>query len=103
MIYFFSYGDDKYKNSKDRIRNEARSFIFDKVDIYGREDIPFEFIEKTKPYIDMPRGGGYWLRKPFFLKKTFDMMNDGDICVYADAGCTINPNGLDRFKNTYQP
>jgi hypothetical protein len=98
MIYFFSYGDDKYKNSKDRIRNEAQNFIFDKVDIYGREDIPLEFIEKTKPYIDIPRGGGYWLWKPFFLKKTFEMMSDGDVCVYADAGCTINPHGKNRFE-----
>lgn len=98
MIYFFSYGDDKYKNSKQRIKKEAINFGFDRVDIYGREDITQDFIDKTQPYINHPRGGGYWLWKPFFLKKTFDMMNHGDYCVYADAGCTINSFGRERFK-----
>lgn len=99
MIYFFSYGDDKYKNSKHRIRQEAINFGFDRVDVYGREDISPEFIEKTQPYINMPRGGGYWLWKPYFLKKTFEMMKEGDYCVYADAGCTVNPNGKIRFND----
>jgi hypothetical protein len=96
--YFFSYGDDKYKLSKERINFEAKQFGFDKVNVYGPEDLEQDFISKTHPFISHPRGGGYWLWKPYFLKKTFDMMNDGDICVYADAGCTINPNGLDRFE-----
>jgi hypothetical protein len=97
MIYFFTYGDEKYSNSKIRISNESKLFGFDDIAIYGKEDIPIEFIEKTMPYINHHRGGGYWLWKPFFLKKTFDKMNFGDYCVYADAGCTINPNGKERF------
>ena len=46
----------------------------------------------------MPRGSGYWLWKPLLLKKTFDMMQEGDYCVYADAGCTVNPNGKERLN-----
>ena len=103
MIYFFSYGDDNYRNSKIRIEQEAKnSRMFDHIKIYGREHIDIEFLSKTKPYIDMPRGGGYWLWKPFLIKKTFDMMNEGDYCVYADAGCTINPNGKDRLHYYFQ-
>lgn len=98
MIYFFTYGDSNYENSKKRIQQEAIRMDFDDVKIYGREDISQEFLEKTKPYIDMRRGGGYWLWKPYFLKKTFDMMNEGDYCIYADAGCHLNPNGLQRLK-----
>jgi len=99
MVYFFTYGDDRYINSKNRIKNEALTCgYFDVVDIYGREDLSEDFIEKTKPYIDHPRGGGYWIWKTHLLKKTFDKMNDGDYCVYVDAGCTINPMGVDRFK-----
>lgn len=98
MIYFFTYGDDNYKNSKLRIEHEAKMFGFDSIKIYGRQDIDEEFLNKTKPYINMPRGGGYWLWKSFFLKKTFEEMNYGDICVYADAGCSINPYGSERFN-----
>ena len=33
----------------------------------------------------------------YFVKKTFDKMNDGDILVYADAGCSIIKN-LESYK-----
>jgi hypothetical protein len=46
----------------------------------------------------MNRGGGFWLWKSFFLKKTFENMQENDFCVYADAGCSINPYGLNRFE-----
>ena len=97
-IHFFTYGDDKYKNSKIRIKQEAEvSSFFNHINIYGREDISEEFLSLTRPYIDMSRGNGFWIWKAFFLKKTFEKMNDNDYCVYADAGCTINPNGSKRL------
>ncbi len=99
MKYFLSFGDDKYKNSKIRIEQEARnSGFFDYINIYGPEHLSEEFKEKTKPYINAQRGAGLWLFKPFIIKKTFEHMNYGDYCVYADAGCLINPNGIDRFE-----
>ena len=97
--YFFSYGDDKYRNSKIRIEQEANnSKLFDHINIYGREHLDDEFMQKTRPYVDIPRGGGFWTWKSLFLKKTFDVMKEGDYCVYADAGCTINPHGIERFN-----
>lgn len=98
MIYFFSYGDSKYVQSKQRIRQEAISMGFDEVNVYGPENLPKEFIEKTAPHLLAPRGAGYWLWKSHFLKSTFDRMNDGDYCIYADAGCHININGKQRLQ-----
>lgn len=98
MIYFFSYGDSKYVKSKQRIRQEAITMGFDEVNVYGPENLPKEFIEKTTPHLLQPRGGGYWLWKSHFLKTTFDRMNDGDYCIYADAGCHININGKPRLE-----
>lgn len=100
MIYFFSYGDHNYTTSKERIKNEAINCgYFDKVDIYGREDLTEDFLKKTEPYINAQKGGGYWLWKPFLLKKTFEKMNYGDYCLYADSGCTINPFGKETLMN----
>jgi hypothetical protein len=99
MTYFLTFGDDKYTNSKKRIYHEAiNSNLFDYIAIYGPNDLSKEFIEKTSPYIHENRGCGFWLWKSFLLKKTFDNMNEGDFCVYADAGCTINPYGGERFE-----
>ena len=44
------------------------------------------------------RGYGFWLWKPYIIKTFLDKLREGDILVYADAGCTINPNGLPRFN-----
>jgi hypothetical protein len=97
--YFVSYGDDNYKLSKVRIEKEAIEFnYFDQVGIYGPEHLSKDFLDKTTPYIQNARGGGYWLWKPFVLKKTFDEMAFGDLCVYADAGCTFKPQHRDKFE-----
>ena len=99
MIYYFTYGDDKYRNSKYRLHQEAvNSKLFDNITIFGREDISAEFHMKTQPYISMSRGGGFWLWKPFFLKQMMDKAQEGDYIVYTDAGCAINHDGSVRFN-----
>ena len=40
-----------------------------------------EFINKNR------RGFGYWLWKPYLIKKNMDAMEDGDILLYSDSGC----------------
>ena len=98
MIHFFSYGNDSYRNSKQRIQQEAYNMGFDKVYIYGPENLPPDFIEKTKPHIFHPRGAGYWLWKSYFLKQLMDSAQDNDIIIYADAGCHLNVHGKPRFE-----
>jgi hypothetical protein len=64
-----------------------------------KSDTPFwskhgRFIESN------PRGYGYWLWKPYLIKKTLDSMNVNEILIYVDAGCTINfnPSSLKRLE-----
>lgn len=91
--YFISYGDSNYSQSKKRIEQEAKAFGFDEVIIYGPQDLSDEFIRQTSPYINAARGAGLWLWKSYILKKTFELMDEGDILVYTDAGCSVNPHG----------
>jgi hypothetical protein len=98
MIHFFSYGNDSYRNSKQRIQQEAYNMGFDKVYIYGPENLPQEFLDKTKPHIFHPRGAGYWLWKSYFLKQIMDSAEDNDIIIYADAGCHLNVYGKPRLE-----
>ena len=112
-LHFISYGDDKYKNSKIRIKNEVKSLdIFNKINIYEPHDIDILFNTKYKKYKEcynilktQKRGGGYWLWKPIIIYEELLLMNDNDILIYADAGCKIY-NKIDniidnlKFKNT---
>ena len=99
MIHFITYGNHNYTNAKKRICDEARSVgWFDTITSYGPEDLDLEFQNKFKDILVRPRGGGYWIWKPYIIKKHLEKIKDNDILIYMDAGCTINPSGIDRFN-----
>jgi len=87
-VYFISYGDERFKKSLNRIVKEAkRTGKFNKVKKYRPKDLPI-FI-KASPAFAFDRGGGYWLWKPYIIYRTLKEAKEGDIVVYADAGCSV--------------
>ena len=44
------------------------------------------------------RGFGYWSWKPWAIHHVLQEMEEGDRLLYLDAGCHINANGTDRFR-----
>jgi len=102
-VYFASFGGPttNYHNALRRICDEAEKFsiftrIFGYTDTCLKNDTDFwsihgDFISTNK------RGYGYWLWKPYLLKKLLETINDGDVIVYADAGCTMNVHGKSRL------
>lgn len=85
--FFITYGDQNYQESLLRIKKEAEALeIFDEVRLYNDEALPEPFKDYTTQY---KRGGGYWLWKPWIIHDTLSRANEGDIIVYADAGCTL--------------
>ena len=98
ITHFITYGDAKYTQSKQRIIREAHQFNeFDVIKAYGPNDLPDNFKQKYSRYLQMPRGGGYWLWRPILLYEHFKTMNYGDFLVYLDAGSHINVTGKDRY------
>jgi len=70
---------------------------FDAVIKYKFEHIDSEFYYKNKHILDKDRGAGYWLWKPYFIKKTMvEKMNDDDILYYCDAGHYFY-NSIDHY------
>ena len=47
------------------------------------------FYEKNKNILERQRGGGYWLWKPYIIKKTLELAKEGDYVFYVDSGNTI--------------
>lgn len=99
MIHFITYGDNKYANTKKRLCDDANSVgWFDTITPYGPDDLDLDFQNKFKDILSRPRGGGYWIWKPYIINKHLEKMKEDDILIYLDAGCSINPSGIDRFK-----
>ena len=90
-----------HKNVK-RICDEAKNIdFFDEIVPFTEKDLQgdVEFWNKHGNFIENnKRGYGYWLWKPFLIKKELDKLNENDILIYCDCGCEINSNGKPRLR-----
>lgn len=90
-----------YHYAVDRICNEAiNTNWFNEINGYKDSDLKSdtEFWNKHGQFIESNnRGYGYWIWKSYLIQKSLEKLNDGDILVYADAGCQINKQGEQRF------
>ena len=98
-IHFITYGNYLYENSKARLLSEAKNFDeFNIIKGYGPGDLSDNFKKEYADILNMPRGGGYWIWRFEIIKNFIEIMNDGDILLYADAGSTLNNNGKIKFN-----
>jgi len=97
-IHFITYGNARFAKSKARLVSEAHGFgEFASIMAYGPEHLTPKFLETYKSIMDQPRGGGYWIWRPVILQHALSMINENDLLVYLDAGCSLNPRGKPRF------
>lgn len=97
--YLISYGDDHYIKQRERFKASAEaSAFFDDIQIFSTSDIDPVFYKKVYEPIKFGRGGGYWIWKPYFIKRVLDTLEIDDLLVYCDIGCTINSSGKQRFE-----
>lgn len=107
-IYFLSFGgpSNDYHDAVERICKQAESFeLFDKIIGLSEKDLQNdeEFWTKHKDFINSnPRGYGYWLWKPYIIKKTLETMDNDDILLYADCGCELNYMGKNKLFDFIQ-
>lgn len=96
-LVFLSFADKRYKDSLKRIESETAAFPFNKRYFFNEDILCLKYIKKIKPKINR-RGYGYWMWKPYVVKKIFDTLNYGDILFYSDSGTFWNIKGLLRFN-----
>jgi hypothetical protein len=104
-IYFLTFGgpSDNYRDAVKRIHNQADEFnIFSKIYSFTEKDLieDTEFFNKHSNFIlNNSRGYGYWLWKPYLIKKTLEKMEMDDILLFLDCGCELNINGKNRMQH----
>jgi hypothetical protein len=104
-IHFMSFGGPtpNYHATLARICGEATSFG-EFASIRGYDELTLKsdpaFWNKHGAFIESRwRGYGYWVWKSYLILRRLREINDGDILVYSDAGCSINSGGKARFGN----
>jgi hypothetical protein len=97
MKYFFiTFGNKTYRKSRIRLAKEADKLkIFNFIRAYTPKDFGPDFKKQHGSFIkENKRGFGYFIWKSYLINKTLKIMDDNDILVYVDAGCTLIP----KFK-----
>jgi hypothetical protein len=90
MFALVTYGDENFSESRDRLAASARKYGIPATFVYSRKElVDSDFYRENKEILDQPKGGGYWLWKPYFILKTLKMLNCGDVLIYSDSGSEI--------------
>jgi hypothetical protein len=91
--YLVNYSDKTHKNSQKENTNSALSIGgFNEVFSFNFKDLGEEFVSENKTIMSQSRGAGYWMWKPFVIKKALEMINDNDILMYSDSGISFIRN-----------
>lgn len=104
----FGAGGPKFEYHSMRICNEAsRLNIFDKIvrlnEFSLKNDIAFYNKHQVFIHDNINKGFGRYVWKAHIVKQVLDkLMKDNDILVFADCGCTMNPNGKQRLEEYFQ-
>jgi hypothetical protein len=85
-----SFADEKYIHQQNILYLSSK-LHFDEIISVGPEDIEEDFIKENQEIFNFNRGYGYWIWKPYFIRRVLDYINEGDILFYVDSGNeTIN-------------
>lgn len=96
-VHFITFASSSFKGALNRIKCEAESLnIFDTITCFTEDDLSEEY-RKKYGVAEGSRGYGYWIWKSYITKSQLERIAKNDILLYADAGCSFNIEGRNRF------
>jgi len=96
--YLVNYSDKSHKESQKNNSNSALEIGgFDKVFSFNISDLGESFLNENRYIMSQPRGAGYWMWKPFVIKKALNAIEDDDLLMYSDSGILFIRN-IDEIK-----
>ena len=101
--YFLTFASADLNKTLSRIKIQAEDLnIYDKILIYSEKDLDVKFKQHFAEQLHYGvRGYGYWSWKPQVILQALELMQEGDILQYTDAGCHLNRNGIDRLNEYF--
>jgi hypothetical protein len=102
----FGSGEQNFVDAANRISDQAQKVnIFHRIFTFGKNDlindlnfwmIHGDFIQNNK------RGFGYFLWKPYLIKKVFDSLQENDTLLYCDCGNEIDVHKKSTLLEAYE-
>lgn len=99
---FFTWSNESFERNRDRLASDIRaSGIFANVFAFDADAIRAlpEYGVRVEPLVKKyPRGWGLWVAKSFLARHVLHSMHEGEVLVYADAGCVY----VDEHRETLE-
>jgi hypothetical protein len=85
------YADDRFAHAQRRLVESARTRgRVDVIHVFTPLELrATEFYAKHRRILDEPRGAGYWLWKPYFIREVIRQAEPGDVVLYIDSGAEL--------------
>ena len=100
-VVLMAFASNDLKKSINRLSIQAKdSNFYSKIKIFNSKNLPSDLAIKLSHLlsINKKRGYGYWIWKPYLIKKVFDELENGDIINYLDIGCHIIKENIIKFN-----
>jgi hypothetical protein len=98
--HFVSFANRRYRGSLARIRAEAEAV--GRFASIRTPDDRWLGADYWRVHADTVRrhrrGFGLWTWKPYVVRRSLEALPEGDVLVYSDAGCSLNPEGRSRLE-----
>lgn len=102
--HFITFGNRRFRQSRERLRREAEALgVFDSARFFTPRDFDPDFWAAHGEFMERHgRGFGFYIWKPYFVRRTLLELGEGDVLVYADAGCKIYPQYRPRLLEYFE-
>jgi len=101
--YLVSYSTKEYYQRHAEMNKSAEKYGITNIISYFDYDLKSRsFYKKNREILDIPKGAGLWLWKPFFILEGLTKLQDGDCLLYVDSGSLFisDPSELYKICNT---
>jgi len=98
-LHLLTFADARLARSTRRLVGQAaRMACFDSIVGADEHDLLPDFRQRFRHVLRPDvRGFGHWVWKPQILLQRLDGLADGDVLVWADAGCHLDESGRSRL------
>ena len=99
MLYFLVYNDNTHVSALQKLLKSVETYGKQfQILVFDKNNIDPEFKNKYSNILNLRRGGGYWLWKPYIINEILKKINNNDIIFYLDA----NYYFVEEFTNIYE-
>ena len=97
---FTTYANLDYKIQQDKLQTYTNSLnSFSTIISYTEQQLKFtDFYKENKTILDLKRGAGYWLWKPFIILESMKVISEDDVVFYLDCGDFFNKEIINYTK-----